>query len=100
MDRAEFVTLGDELGPDLLHHAPRVPPLEPVVDGALGPELTGQLLPLAAGTHAEEDPVEGGTPIGDAAPGGLLGPEFPEDRLDPPPQVVGDLPDRGQRLAS
>ena len=33
-------------------------------------------------------------------PGGLPGPVRLEDRLDPLPEFVGDLPDRTQRLAT
>src|SRR4051794_30256497 len=61
--------------PDPFHHAPGGPALEPVVDGALGPELRGELVPLAAGPHAEDDPVEHLAPVGDASAGRLLGPE-------------------------
>ena len=76
------------------------PPLEPVVDGALGPESLGQLVPLAAAAHPEDDRVEHLPPVGNPAAGRLLGPEVQEDRLDPPPQVIGDFPDRPQRFAS
>src|SRR3954447_14785947 len=97
---AEFITLGDQDRPDLLEDAAFDPPLEPVVDGALGAVPLGQLVPLAAAPHPEDDRVEHLPPVGDAASGRLPGPEFLEDRLDPPPQLVGRLPDRTQRLAS
>src|SRR3954452_14680254 len=97
---AEFVALGDQDRPDLLEDAPRGPPLEPVVARALGPEPLGELVPLAAAAHPEDDRVEHLPPEGMASAGGLLGPEFLEDRFDPLPQVVGDLPDRAQGLAS
>src|SRR3954451_7779206 len=45
---AEFVALGDQHRPDPLEDAALDPALEPVVDGALGAELPGELLPLAA----------------------------------------------------
>src|SRR3954468_23363342 len=96
---AELITLGDQDRPDLLEDAPFDPPLEPVVDRALGAESLGQLVPLAAAAHPEDDRVEHLPPVGDPASGGLLGPELLEDRLDPSPEFVGDLPDRSQGLA-
>src|SRR4051812_41431078 len=70
----QLVALGDEDGPDLFHDPSGAPALKPVVDGALGAELAGELFPLAAGAHPEEDPVEGGAPVGGSPPGRLLGP--------------------------
>src|SRR4051794_8126589 len=97
---AEFVALGDQHRPDLLEDAALDPALEPVVDGALGAEPLGQLVPLAAAAHPEDDRVEHLSPVGDMASGRLPGPELHQDGLDPPPEFVGDLPDRSQRLAS
>src|SRR4051795_10145514 len=86
---AEFVTLGGQDRPDPLHD-PRIgPPLKPVVDGALGPESLGQLVPLAAAAHSENDRVEHLSPIGNLPPGRLLGPELRENGLDPLPQLIG-----------
>src|SRR4051794_9903466 len=70
---AEFVALGDQHRPDLLEDAPLDPALEPVVDGALGAEPLGQLVPLAAAPHPEEDRVEHLAPVGDPATRGFLG---------------------------
>ena len=95
---AELVAFGDQHGPDLLEDAPGGPPLEPVVDRALGAEPLGQLAPLATATHPEDDRVEHPSPEGMTSARGLLGPEFLEDRFDPLPQLVGDLPDRAERL--
>jgi len=100
LDPAEFVALGDQHRPDLLEDAPLDPPLEPVVDRALGAEPLGELPPLAAAAHPEEDAVEHLPPVSDATAGGLGGPELHEYRLDPEPEFVGDIPDRSQRLAS
>ena len=60
----------------------------------------GQLVPLAAAAQPEDDRIQHFPPIGDLPPSRFLGPEFQEDRLDPPPQLVGDFPDRTQRFAS
>jgi len=100
IDSAELVALGDELGPDPLEHPAGGPPLEPVVDGALGPETPGQLVPLAAAPHPEDDRVDHHPPVGDLAAGRLHGPEVQEDRLDPAPEVVGDFPDRTKGLTA
>ena len=81
----EFVALSDKFLPDPFHHVAGAPALEPVVNGALGAELAGQLLPLATGTHPEDDAVEDQPPVGVAAPRGFARPEFVEDRLDPLP---------------
>src|SRR4051794_23866390 len=97
---AEFVALGDQHRPDLLEDAALDPSLEPVVDGALGAIPLGHLLPLATAPHPEDDPIEHLPPVGDVASGGLPGPVLLEDGLDPPPELIGDLPDRAQRLGS
>src|SRR5947209_7315995 len=94
--RTQLVALRDEGRPDPFHDTAGAPALEPIVDRALGAELAGELLPLAAGAHPEDDPVEGGTPVGGPPAGRLLGPEFPEDGEDLLPQGVRDLPDRLQ----
>jgi hypothetical protein len=95
---SQFVARRSEDPPDPLHDAAGGPALEPVVDGALGPELAGELVPLAAAAHPEDDAVEHLSPVGDPPPGRLLGPELPEDGLDLLPERVGDLPDGRQWL--
>ena len=80
---ADLVAFLDQDRPDLLEDPALDPPLEPVVDGALGTVPLGQSLPLAAAPHPEEDRVEHLPPLGDATTGGFLRPEFLEDRLDP-----------------
>lgn len=98
IDGPQLVTLRDEDGPDLLHDPAGTPALEPVMDGALGAELAGELFPLATGAHPEDDPVEGGAPVGGSPPGWLLGPELQEDGEDPFPEGIRDLPDGPQRF--
>src|SRR3954464_14349369 len=63
LDPAEFVTLGDQDRPDLLEDTPCDPALEPVVNCTLGAEAFGDLVPLAAAAHPEDDPVEHLPPI-------------------------------------
>ena len=69
-----------------------------VLLGSISP--LGQLVPLAATAQPEDDRIQHFPPIGNLPPSRFLGPEFQEDRLDPPPQLVGDFPDRTQRFAS
>src|SRR5262245_41631648 len=95
----EFIAFGRQLGPEALHDAAGAPALEPVVDGALGAEAARQLLPLAAGAHAEDDAVKGLAPVGVVPAGGLGRPESLEDGQDALPEGVGHFPDRPQRLA-
>src|SRR6185312_16660224 len=54
IDPAQLIAPFDEGGPDPFHDTPFAPALEPDMDGALGAELAGQLLPLAAGAHPED----------------------------------------------
>src|SRR5215813_10426215 len=69
------------------------------MDGALGSELTRQLLPLAAAAHPEDDAVEGLPPVGVVPTGGLARPELLEDGQDALPEGIRHFPDRPQRLA-
>src|SRR5205807_8816543 len=98
IDPTQLIASFDEGRPNPLHNPAGAPALEPVMDGALGAELAGELFPLATGAHPEEDPIEGGPPVGGPASGRLLGPELQEDREDPLPQGIWDLPDGSQRL--
>jgi len=101
IDRPEVVTLLDQHRPDPLEDTVAAPPLEPAVDRAVVTEMPGQLVPLASGAESEDDAVEGGTKV-DAGPAAVaLGRwrgVLQEDRLDPLPEVVVDLPDGPQRL--
>jgi hypothetical protein len=74
------------------------PALEPAVDGAIVPELLGQSVPLTTTAHAENDAVQGASPVGAFAAGGLGWGIFEEDRFNALPQLIGDLPDRIQFL--
>lgn len=100
-DLAQLVALLDQHRPDPLEDAVAAPALEPAMHRAVVAVLLGQLVPLAAAAEAEDDPVEGRPPV-DAIPAAVLLRRrrgvFEQDRLDPLPQLVGDLPDGLQRL--
>src|SRR5262249_17403319 len=84
-----FVALLDQKGPKGLDDAALAPALEPVMDGALGAELAGQVFPLAARTHPKDDAVEGLPPVGVVPTGGLARPERLEDGQDALPEGLG-----------
>src|ERR1700722_2472615 len=69
------------------------------MDGAFGTELAGQLFPLAARTHSEDDAVERLAPVGVVPATGFGWPEFLEQREDALPEGVRDFPDGPQGLA-
>jgi hypothetical protein len=92
----ELVTFLDQHGPDLLEDAVLTPPLEPAVDRAIVAEVLGELVPLAAGAEAEDDPVDRRPPVdafAAAAALGWRGCVLQEDRLDALPERVAELPD-------
>jgi hypothetical protein len=97
---AEFVAFDDQHCPDLLEDAAFDPALEPIVYGALGSESLGELVPLAAAAHPEEDAIEHLPPVCDPSSRGLLGPVLLEDGLDSLPEFVGNFPDRAQGFGS
>jgi hypothetical protein len=101
LDLAQLVALLDQESPDLLEDAVSAPPLEPAVHRTVVAILLGQSVPLAAAAEAEDDAVEGRAPIDPIPAAVLLGRRWgvlQQDRLDPFPQFVGDLPDRLQGL--
>src|SRR5262249_38667460 len=98
IDPTQLLSSFDEDRPDPRHDPALAPAPEPIMDGALGAELAGELFPLAAGAHPEDDPIEGGAPIGRPPSHRLLGPESAKDGEDPLPQGIRDLPNRAQRL--
>src|ERR1043166_4675441 len=55
---AEFVTLGDENRPNLLHHSVAVPALEPAVDRGVIAKLLGHVVPLATTAEAMDNAIE------------------------------------------
>jgi hypothetical protein len=99
LDLAQLVALLDQQGPDLLEDAVAAPSLEPAVHRAVVAELLGELVPLAAATETEDDPVERRPPVDPLAAAVALRRRrgvLPEDRLDPLPEGIGDFPDGRQ----
>jgi len=103
IDRPEVAALLDQHGPDLLEDPVAAPPLEPAMDRAIVAELFGEPVPLAAATEAEDDAVDRLPPV-DAGPAAVLLRRrrgiLTQDRLDGGPEVIGEFPDRLQRLGS
>jgi hypothetical protein len=66
--------------------------------GAVIAEPGGEPVPLAAAAHAEEDAVEYPPPVGSLTAGGLGRGVLQQDRLDAPPQGIGNFPNRVQLL--
>jgi hypothetical protein len=96
-DRTELLALGHQGGPDLDQDAVDDEALEPAVHRGVGAEAARQLVPLAAGAHAVDDAVEDEAKIGAGPAGAGRRITAVEDRLDPLPELVGELPDRRQR---
>src|SRR5512143_2556564 len=99
--RPELVARLDQHCPDLLEDPVPAPPLEPAVHRAVVAELLGELVPLTAAAEAEDDPVERRPPVDPLAAAVTPGRRrcvLPQERLDPLPEPVGDLPDGFQRL--
>lgn len=94
----QVVALGQQDGPQDVEDAPVFPAAEGAVDAAVVAELGGQVVPLAAGPHPEDDAVEGPARVA-ALPAGSGGRVVDgQDLLDQRPERVGDVPDRRQRL--
>jgi hypothetical protein len=99
VDLAQFGALGDQGGPDALHHPVATPALEPAVDGGVVAELLGQVIPLAATAEAMDNAVDDRSPVlGRLPPFGAGLPVLPEDGLDTSPQPVVNFPDGIQPL--
>src|SRR6185437_10455727 len=69
------------------------------MDRTLGAEHAGQLVPLAARAHPEDDAVQRLTPVGVVSARCLGGPERKEQRENAFPEWIGHSPDGPQRLA-
>ncbi len=93
---AQLVALGDQTCPDLLEHPVGREPLKPAVHGGVRAEAARQLVPLHPRPHPIDDPVQHPTQIRPRTPAHSNGIALQQDRLDPRPQLVRDLPDRRQ----
>ena len=98
---AEFLVLAllDELLPDEIEYAKLDPPLQSAVHrGVVGELFLGQLVPLAAATHPEDDRIEGLALVYARTTGALWRIVLFEDRFDDDPQLIGYSPYSGKRL--
>src|SRR5215208_6726445 len=95
----QFLALLDELLPDEIEHAKLDPPLQSAVHrGVVGELFLGQLVPLAAATHPEDDRIEGLALVYARTTGALWRIVLFEDRFDDDPQLIGYSPYSGKRL--
>src|ERR1700682_585227 len=90
---------GNQRGHDLGHDAGFVPALEPLMHRALGTKAFGQLIPLTARSHPEDNAVERQPPVREPAPRGFPRPKLLEDRTNAIPQVISDFPNGAKLLA-
>src|SRR5215208_1352403 len=96
---AEFLALLDELLPDEIEYAKLDPPLQSAVHRRVVGELfLGQLVPLAAATHPEDDRIEGLALVYARTTASLWRIVLFEDRFDDDPQLIGYSPYSGKRL--
>jgi hypothetical protein len=99
VNSAEFLALLDELLPDEIEYAKLDPPLQSAVHrGVVGELFLGQLVPLAAATHPEDDRIEGLALVYARTTGALWRIVLFEDRFDDDPQLIGYSPNSGKRL--
>ena len=101
LDRPQLVAFLDQDGPDLLEDPVLAPALEPAVDRAVIAEVLGELVPLAAGAEAKDDPVDRRPPVDPGATPIAFGSRWcvlQEDRLDALPEGIADLPDSLRRF--
>src|SRR5664280_1878726 len=96
-DRPQRLTLDDQGGPDLPEHSVSREALKPAVDRRVRTKLARQLVPLHTRAHAVDDPVQHQAQISPRAPRHGRRIVLNEDRLDPLPQLIRQLPDRRQR---
>jgi hypothetical protein len=94
---AKFVAGFHQYRPNPLEDAVSAPALEPTVNRAVVAKVLGQFVPLAAAAEAEDDAIDGFSPVDSRAPS--LGAWrrrriFQKKRLNPLPEFVVDFPDR------
>ena len=88
----------DQDGSDTLQHSPLYPTLEGPVDGAVIPQLPGQVVPLAGTAHTEDDPFQHLPLVHPFAPLRLGWVQLQNHRLNSLPQIIWYFPYRWQSL--
>jgi hypothetical protein len=93
---AEFVARFHKYRPNPLEDAVSAPALEPTMNRTIVAKMLGQLVPLTAAAEAENDAIDGFSPVDSRAPS--LGVRrwriFPKKRLNSLPMFVVDFPNR------
>jgi hypothetical protein len=95
---SEFLAVGEQNGPENIENALLFPSLKGAMHAAVIAERFGQLIPLAAGSHPEEDAVEGFAGIDAGASGGAWRIVNVQHRLDNVPEGIRNDPDGWQSL--
>lgn len=95
---AKFLTIFDQRCPDPVQDAQLYPALEGAVDGAVVGKFFGQLVPLAAAAHTEDDSVQCRPRIDAFAASVFRRIVLVDNRSYLVPQFVRYLPDRWQCL--
>ncbi len=93
---SELSAFLQQYGPNLLEDPVAAPPLEPAMDRAIVAEMPRKFVPLAPRSEAEDGAVDSRSPVDSRATAMTLGccrSILPEDRLNPQPKLVVDLPD-------
>src|SRR5271154_2272769 len=93
---SELAAFLQQDGPDPLEDPVATPPLEPAMDRAIVAEMLWKFVPLTSRSEAEDGAVDGRSPVDSRATTMSLGccrSILQEDRLNPLPKLVVDLPD-------
>ena len=69
------------------------------MNGAVVSQFPGQTVPLATGGHTEDDAIQDSPRVRTPASRGLGWVHLRYDRLNPLPEIIGDLPDSRQTIA-
>jgi len=93
---AQFLAIGNQHRPYLIQHTQAYPPLKSAVHGAVVGKLLGQMVPLTAAAHAEDDCVQR-RPWVDSLAAGVFGRVVSiDDWFYLVPQFIRYLPNRWQ----
>jgi hypothetical protein len=94
----QLIALFDQARPEFLEETGLTPILKAAVDRTVIPVHAWDMIPLTAGAQSKDDRIEHAPPIHPRATGNRRWFQSPEHRFNPFPQVVGNFPQRGQRL--